>query len=331
MPGMTSEILDQAVLRVARLTPEEQGLMQPLFAATFGHPMNEALMRYKYAPGQGYSVGVWDTGDRLVAHCGVFKRRVLMGGVPRTAVQLGDLMGSPQGRRHLSRRGSPFFMLIDQVLSHLPQPDNPEALAYGFPSDRSMRLGEALGVFVQCDSLVQVAYPTAVPGAMCSDRALEIAAWSTSVAQEIDAAWAAMAQGFRADLIGVRDAQYLAWRYFKHPGRGYRLYRIVGLWKRTIGFVVLKPRGVTWELMDMVGSPEHLPRLITAARRLIGTIGGQTLMVWLTGRWAERLGQEASNHTLLEFRIMANPRTPQAVLDRFNQRWWLTSGDTDYR
>jgi len=342
---MKPETLDRAALRVARLTPAEQGLMQPLFAATFGHPMSEALMRYKYAPGQGYSVGVWDAEGRLVAHCGVFKRRMLMGGVPRTAVQLGDLMGSPQGRQHLSRRGSPFFMLIDHVLSHLPQPDNPEALAFGFPSDRSMRLGEALGVFVQCDSLVQVEYPAAAAGGLFADRALEVTAWSDAVARHMDAAWAAMAEGFREDLIGVRDAQYMAWRYFKHPGQGYRLYRIVSPWlKRTVGFVVLKPNGSIWELMDVVGSVDNLPRLITAARRLIGRgqtsdgglspnrpNGGLSLMVWLTGRWAERLGEGALSRTLLEFRIMANPRTPQAVLARFNQRWWLTSGDTDYR
>ena len=328
---MKPEALDAAAMRVARLTPAEQGQMQSLFAATFGHPLSDLLMRYKYAPGHGYSVGVWDGEGRLVAHCGVFLRRILMGGVPRSAVQLGDLMGSPRGREHLSRRGSPFFLLIDHVLSHLSRPDNPEALAFGFPSDRAMRLGEALGVFVQCDSLFQVDYPAAAAGGMFSDGAQAITAWSESVAHHIDAAWAAMARGFGEDLIGVRDAQYLAWRYFNHPVGGYRLYRIVGLWQRTLGFVVLKPNGTTWELMDIVGAVEHLPRLIIAARRLVGQHGGATLMLWLTEQWADRLGEGAAGRTPLEFRIMANPRSPKAVLARFNQRWWLTRGDTDYR
>ena len=328
---MRPDLLERASLRVARLTPAEQGLMQPLFAATFGHPISAALMRYKYAPGQGYSVGVWDAEDRLIAHCGVFRRRILMGGLPRDAVQLGDLMGSPRGRAHLSRHGSPFFLLMDHVLGQLPQPDNPEALAFGFPSDRAMRLGEALGVYVQCDTLFQLEYPAAAPGGMFADGALEIAAWSDSVARHLNAAWAAMAADFREDLIGVRDARYLSRRYFKHPGRGYRLFRMVGFWQRTLGFVVLKPQGATWELMDMVGPLKYLPRLISAARRLVGPLGGETLMLWLTGRWAERLGEGAARCTPLEFRIMANPRTPQAVRDRFNQRWWLTSGDTDYR
>ena len=119
----------------------------PLFKAVFGHEVPKALLEWKYSKGMGESWGgSGDCNGELLLHCGLIYRQVVFEGELHRAAQLVDLMAHRKSSG-LSRAQSPFFVLIKLILSRLQAPENPYCLAFGFPSERAMRLGEHLGVF----------------------------------------------------------------------------------------------------------------------------------------------------------------------------------------
>ena len=73
----------------------------------------------------------------------------------------------------LSRKSSPFAALIQQVLADLPGDGNPGGLAFGFPSDRAMRLGEHLGLFSSIDRIRQLAFVPLPPSRTSRCRNLQ--------------------------------------------------------------------------------------------------------------------------------------------------------------
>lgn len=330
--GMTSSChATESPLRITAAPAGEEDRIRPLFREVFKVDISPEMVGWKYGQGRGRSWGAWDADDELVVHCGVFYRRALAGGTPRRIAQLGDLMASPHKPGGLTRGQSPFARLIRQLLVELPDASNPDALAFGFPSERAMRLGERLGVFAQIDQVHALSF-TPLPGAWNADRVEPLPSLSPRSAHLLDQLWSAMAADLQEGLVGVRDAAYLQWRYFEHPTHRYTCLLVRSPWlRRPIGVLVVRGDGAERELMDVIAPLAHFPRLIQAARRWLAQTGGDTLHLWLASTYAQRFAPLAQSCQPLEFRIMANPLGPAWVLEKFHHRWWLTSGDTDYR
>jgi hypothetical protein len=141
-----------------------------------------------------------------------------------------------------------------------------------------------------------------------------------------------MAADLRGYIIGIRDSEYLHQRYLKHPEKQYELYLVQTPWLRhQIGGFVVHREGLTVELMEIIAPLKHVPHIVQAAREWLSGIKGQQLKLWLASSHSNLLADQTLSITPLEFRIMANPYTPAQELQRLDQRWWLTSGDTDYR
>lgn len=327
----TADTTNAPLLRIAAAPPGEEDRIRPLFQQVFKVDISPQMVRWKYAEGRGRSWGAWDTDGKLVVHCGVFYRQTLVGGSPRRIAQLGDLMASPQKPGGLTRSHSPFARLVRQLLAELPDATNPDALAFGFPSERAMRLGERLGVFTQIDQVYALTFAP-LPGAWNGDRVDVLPRLGATATHLVDRLWSEMASDLQDGLVGVRDAAYLNWRYFSHPAHGYTCLLVRSPWlRRPIGVLVVRGDGPERELMDLVAPLAAIPRLLQATRRWLGQTGGQTLQLWLASTYAKRFAPLAQSCKPLEFRIMANPLGPAWVLEKFHQRWWLTSGDTDYR
>lgn len=324
----TGQVAEQ--LAIGTLDAAAQPAFQALFAEVFGNPLSPAMRQWKYGDGHGLSIGAWQE-QRLVAHCGIFYRDVLVGGVARRIGQLGDLMAAADKAGGLARRNSPFFRLIRAVLAQLAGPDNPDSLAFGFPSERAMRLGERLGVFASIDQMVELQFP-AQPASWLADRRRQLLAADADFMRLADGLWAAMAADLGDAMVGVRDGAYLSRRYFAHPEHQYRLVEVRPfLSAKPLGLIVLRALGGGWELSDLLGPLEHLPRLLRAAQAEVAALGGHGFALWLTEAYARRYAHLASSCQPLEFRIMANPLGSAELRQRFDRRWWLTSGDTDYR
>lgn len=313
---------------IRKILPEDIEAVLQLFDLVFGRVASRELLKWKYAPGKGEALGVWDEQGCLIAHCGIFYRDVLAGGLKVRAAQLGDLMANPNKPGSLARELSPFHRLIRAVLATLPSPANPGGVAFGFPSDRAMRLGERLGVFATIDRMFELEFPVR----HCwTARPRIIEQLTPRSRNAIDRLWGKMASDLAQFVAGVRDSNYIAWRYLSHPSHKHVIGFARSLLGRPRGVFVLRDTGEGWELLDVVASLHDIPTTIAAASDVVARRAGTRLTMWLASTHAEQFARLAIRSTPTEFRIMANPLGEADFRRDFDHRWWLTSGDTDYR
>lgn len=315
------------MITVRRLSEAELSLLQPLFATVFKSSISLDLLRWKYANGRGEAWTAWQK-DRLVMHCGVCFREVLMGGQLVRAAQLTDLMAFPKATG-LSRAQSPFAELMRTLLKSLPSPHNPDGIAFGFPSDRAMRLGEHLGVY---RAVGRIALLNFTPR---NDKGLRfriVTRLDERLRALVDALWEEMAADLRAAVIGVRNAAAIERRYLAYPEKQYVLLLVESRWlRRPLGMAMIRQDASRPELLDIVAPRNTMPNVISGARAWLSAIGGIELTWLLAEPYAATLAECAASCIPSEFRIMANPFSPAAATLELENRWWLTGGDTDYR
>lgn len=315
---------------IRRLADSELGLIGPLFEQVFQVPFNRALADWKYAEGRGESWTAWLDAAAPAIHCGLAFRTVRWQGGTCRAAQLTDLMALPKAGG-LSRKHSPFVRLTRQILAGLPRPDNPQGLAFGFPSDRAMRLGEHCGVYRAVDRLFGLEFQPR--RSRFAPRCRALAGLDATDAAAAHRRWLAMAQDLADHAVGIRDPGYLAYRYLRHPAKRYTLLALSGRWLgRPLGLAVLGPgQAGHYELLDVVGAWRDVPEILAALQDWLAATGGTRIAWNLTRGFALPLAPYASACTETEFRIMANPDMPEGTLQALENRWWLTGGDTDYR
>lgn len=317
------------MITTRRLADNQLTVIQPLFEQVFRHSASAALLHWKYGNGRGASWTAWWHDRDLALHCGLCFRDVLCAGTPVRAAQLVDLMAPPK-QSGLSRQQSPFTALMHRLLDSLPCPENPDGIAFGFPSDRAMRLGEHAGVYRAVDDWLELEF---TPRKRALGPSFELLDFDDpATAPLIDKLWSRMRIDFASFTLGVRDGLYLSHRYLLHPEKKYIILLVRSRWRRTaLGLVVLAPNPPHPEILDLIGAWNDMPELILAAQRWLHGDGGERLTLMLTAQFARQLAPFANRCSRTQFRIMANPKTPQPALSMLQNRWWLTGGDTDYR
>ncbi len=317
---------------IRRLPDDALASLQPLFESVFKHSISVALLQWKYAALRGESWVTTNAAGDAEIHCGVGFRTVLLCGEAVQAAQLMDLMAAPKARG-LTRQDSPFTTLMQQILRSLPRPGNDAGVAFGFPSDRAMRLGEHLGVYREVDRMMALEF-SPVPTSVAGLHWRELVQIDTPVEAMLDKLWAEMARDFSTFSIGVRNAQYLKHRYLAHPEKRYTLLMVEkkGFWRDVpIGLAVVGPGHERRELLDVVCASKHLQDVVQTAQHWLAGGHTEVLHFFLTERFAKQMAVFAKRCETTQFRIMGNPFSPAASTARLENRWWLTGGDTDYR
>ncbi len=320
MSGTAGLVLER--LPETRLTD-----IQPVFSGVFGHEISTALLDWKYAHGRGQSWVARLVGDPApLVHCGVCFRDILFEGEALRAGQLVDLMAVPKGFG-LSRRASPFALLLKHVLEQLPREVNHAGIAFGVPSGRSMRLAEHCGVATEVDRWLELCLlPVRIP------RAPRLRNWRAGEDSLVAVAWTRMASTLNGAVVGVRDMDYLEHRYLSHPEHSYQVMVVVSPWlRRPIGLVVMRRHAQRVELLDILAAWEDMPDILRAVQNWLALSCCDAAVLSLTESFARQLAPYASSVEATEFRIMGNPFCSADILNRLNNHWWLTGGDTDYR
>ncbi len=150
----------------------------------------------------------------------------------------------------------------------------------------------------------------------------------------LGAAFAIGATGL--DLIDIctliRDMNYLEHRYLSHPEHSYQVMVVVSPWlRRPIGLVVMRRHAQRVELLDILAAWEDMPDILRAVQNWLALSCCDAAVLSLTESFARQLAPYASSVEATEFRIMGNPFCSADILNRLNNHWWLTGGDTDYR
>lgn len=294
-----------------------------LFQEVFGHAMSWELWQWKYANGRGNAVSASRHGA-VIAHYGGMYRDVLLCGQPEWVFQICDVMVHPKERGVMTRKG-PFF-LTAATSAEIYGP-----LGFGFPNARAMAVAEKMGLYNEVGQMVEVRWQPNSPRTRLRTqvRALAINEESKSI---VDALWKEMAHDLRHDVVGVRDWSYLLHRYFQHPQSRYDVLLVRSrLSRRPIGVMILHRLEAACELMDIIAPLRNLPRLLDQARRLTAHWKLPYLYCWISRNHLERFTDCAGAEVPLNVSIPTSCWTGESRAQVFKDRWWLMSGDTDFR
>lgn len=327
------------------LTTQDGEPLQALHRLVFGPEADAAWAAWKYgqAAGQGHGLGcgVWH-GDDLIAHCGGLPRTLWRTGQPVMGIQIGDVMVAPQWRGLLTRRG-PFFHASQAFYQRQVGAQQTHQIAYGFPSERHLRLAVTLKLLWDGGPIHALTWhttpatapqhPTTWPG-----RWRELDPAQNGFDDTVTRAWAAMQAGSRDLTLGQRDAAYLRWRYALRPpaipaqaAPRYRFFALQSGWPWHAGGVaVLSLQGAQAQWLDWVGPPQQLALAAKACRWQAAQAGAGSMHLWASPLVAQHLqatGVDTSSITawlgIPQASVIAPPDFPA-------MHWWLMGGDTDF-
>lgn len=300
-------------------------LFEKVFATTF----DASLWQWKYGGDRGNGV-IACRGQQLIAHYGCLYRRALCFGKPVTALQMCDVMVDPRERGVMTKQGA-FF----QVAATLLEYDlglRRLGLPFGFPNARAARIGERQMLYARVGRILELRWQSSPDRPALSTRAIDITQRTQDYAPVIDRLWTAMRRDLADAILVMRDSHYLRQRYSEHPLYQYRIFLVSSrLMGRPLGLIVLRVLDDSAELMDMVGALAHIPILIEHARRLTDRWGRNALHCWISHQHAHRLATTDVSVVDPDVVIPTNIWVDGPSADSLHDKWWLMSGDTDFR
>jgi hypothetical protein len=317
-----------------RLLEENQAPdMLALFERIFGHSMSSAMWQWKYGGGRGRAIGVWRQ-NQLVAHYGGMTRKILFFGQPQTAVQIGDVMVDSKERSVLTKRG-PFFLMAATFQEYFVGYGKSILTGYGFPNERAMRVAERLCLYTNVGYMSEFEWPAlkGTPRWLTRLQAVDSSnieeAW---IVTAIDECWQKMAEDLREALVGVRDWRYLRYRYLDHPHQRYQIVLIINRFDgKKRGLLVMRHDSESSEIMDLVAPLREIPLLIVHARRLAKINGCSKVFCRITENFAPCFITTGGIRKELEMAIPAPIWSDAPAPEMMHNRWWLMSGDADFR
>lgn len=306
--------------------------VSPLFESSFDTRFDPAIWQWKYGDGRGRAVSVHRNGT-LVAHYGGAPRAILYFSQASKAIQICDVMVLPEHRSFVGR-DTLFFKSAATFLEQQVGNGAEHLLGFGFPNERVLRVAKRLGLYDVTDTFVELHYP--LPSAAQNDACIALENVDPSSVQDraiIEALWAQMALDFEGHIIGVRDWEYLHYRYFSHPFYLRGEYECLALrdtaQKRVIAIVFLKPHEGGRLVMDIVGPIADFERTLNMLRAHIAK-QGLALRCRVTSAHAHRLSQPGVQQHALGIEIPCNIWTRGPSAEQLRGAWWLTAGDMDF-
>lgn len=310
--------------RVGHVLPTDFDSLATLFQDVFGHPMSRALWDWKYGASRGNAVLVRSEGQ-VVAHYGGIYRDILRCGTPDRVAQIGDVMVQSKERGVLTRNG-PFFL----IGTSWPEVYGPRG--FGFPNARAMRVAEKMGLYTRAGHMAQVRWQPSAPRARLGSRLRSLGRGNAADGALVAPLWAAMAHDLRESVVGVRDWAYLERRYFSHPHNQYEVLLVSARFTgKPLGVVVLRRLDDACELLDVIAPLAHFERVIDQARRLSGRWGLPSLYTWTASTHLPLFLACGGTEEALNVLIPASSWTADPQSELFVGKWWLMSGDTDFR
>lgn len=324
--------------RLGHVGQAQSPAARTLFEKVFGQPLSEAAWDWKYGAGRGSAIGLWRE-DVLLAHYGCATRMVWMDGTEVAACQVGDVMVLPEANAGLERQGA-FQQVAATGLELGIGWGRRHLLGYGFPNARALRVAQRLGLYEPVDQVLQLEWH-AQPTGRWGDRLLAIQSVKADQLQPGEPAWQALQNLWDAmkdelphALLPVRDPSWVRHRYGCRPGVAYQVHllrrRIDG---RALGAFVLRLHADHAELMDLIGPPRQMQRLLRAARSSARTQGHSLLRAWITASHASWLDDPADPAQRIDIDVLVPTcrHTPGPSPASLKGRWFLMGGDTDFR
>jgi hypothetical protein len=303
-----------------------------LHTRVFGPGASEEWYQWKYVLGQGLGTGLWHEGE-LIAHCGGVPRTLCREGRQDTGLQIGDVMVAPEWRGILTRRG-PFFQVSHAFYSAHVGARCGHAVAFGFPSERHLRLAVTLKLLwnagpvhvlswnVEATTGIRPVWPWRWDPLDPSDSRFDAS---------VNAAWQRMRAAGAALTLGQRDAAYVRWRYCERPGQRCRFILLRKPWSRTpVGIAVLDIGATQVQWLDWIGDPAAIVAASRACIAEAARAGVASLSAWASPAVTQSLQNSGVAHKDVTAWLGIPRASSVAEEDLASMRWWLMGGDTDF-
>lgn len=320
-------------LTLRDMAHSDMGDVLALHQRIFNSALHGDWFEWKYVQGRGEGVGIWNDRQELIAYCGGFPRRVLQQGQPTDFLQIGDLMVSPEWRGVLTRK-NPFFYACEHLYSTRVGKGQPYQAGFGLTHARAARLHIKQGLSRDAGNVRHLQWRVGPPVSDWLWRTQPLSTDARRMRATIDRAWQAMRREAQDYTMGLRDADYVTWRFTRRPDKSYRLFTLRRIWDlHPLGVIVLSQpsqpgEAVQW--IDWIGPVRHLAQACKGALRIAAQDGAATMTAWASAAVAELLTPTDPEFLapVAEIGILtASDLTPQQS-SRLNL--WLMAGDTDF-
>jgi hypothetical protein len=295
-----------------------------LFQEVFGQPLSRELWDWKYANGHGNAVLASRDGT-LIAHYGGMYREILLCGKPEWAYGGTDVMVHPKERGVMTRQGP--FQLISATTAEMYGP-----VAFGFPTERHMVLAEKMGLYTKAERMVEMRWAPAASGFRVRSRVRALIRGNVADQAMTDHLWGVMAHDLRDGVVGMRDWTYLERRFWGHPHNHYEVLGVTSrLTGKPLGVMVLRRLETTCELLDVIAPLANMALIVDQARRMTALWGLTYLYCWTTTNHAPLFVACGGKEEALNVFVPTSCWTDDPRVNMLKDKWWLTSGDTDFR
>ena len=311
-------------------TLEDLEALQQLFKESFQLEMSKTRWLWKYQGATAWGSAVQRDG-RLVGFYGGMPRQCMLNNEPIQAIQIGDVMVAPDERA--AGRSGPLMRASAGYIDNMSALYPGFAFAFGFPSERPMRLGVALGLYRPVESINEVVWP-ALPKKVSLQYQLNLIknAADPEVQEQINSLWAQMHHDFVGFIVPVRDHARWLYRYANHPEITYELAFIANpLSNGPLSAFAMVEHPDYIELVDFVGGREGVELAVEGARNFAQSQSKPIVKGWFSNAIVNLFVAHSMSVTKtgIEIPIDLRGRTQeQAVLPA---PLWLMAGDTDFR
>ena len=309
-------------------TSSDGATARDLFQRVYSTQIAELFWEWKYGQGRSETL-LARRGSVVVAHYGVLIREMWFLGEPARALQVADVMVEAADRALITREG--VFSRLARAFQALHFGCSEQyAFAFGFPTLKAMRIGERLGLYQTVDQVQELAW-SSMKGSRIGKPIIKRCKGLEGYEACVTQLWGAMAGALPDRVLIRRDYAYLQMRYVAHPEYRYVFLLALSPWTRQpLGLFVVRRDADQLRLMDYIGLPGHLGRLIPALRRWMAPEGSRRLLAWTAS--TQRSFFEETDYVLTEteLAIPANGVFFQVPPSQLRNRWWVSMGDTDF-
>ena len=301
-----------------------------LFEKSFETAFDHEIWRWKYELGNGKCVVARsEPSGPIVSHYGGAPRQINYFGKMDKAIQVCDVMVLPEVRLQYGKN-SLFFKTAATFLEREIGNTVGHLLGFGFPNKKAMNIALRLGLYEKTDDFLEFIFPIADTKSSVEYKLLDIDPKNLAHQSAVDRLWDSMSPAFENGIIGVRNWEYVKYRYFDHP-RG-----ISGEFKRLFlsdaqgdicAAFFLKEHDQCNLIMDIICPFKDITQYILKLSLLLNEV---RLKIWITKGWSKTLEVAGIIENDLGIEIPSNYWNPGPSSEILYGAWWLTAGDMDF-
>ena len=304
--------------------------IRELFEKSFETAFDHEIWRWKYELGNGKCViARSEPSGSIVSHYGGAPRQINYFGKMDTAIQVCDVMVLPEVRLHYGKN-SLFFKTAATFLEREIGNTVGHLLGFGFPNKKAMNIALRLGLYEKTDDFLEFIFPLGANKSSAEYKLLDIDSKNVAHQNAVDRLWGSMSPAFENGIIGVRNWEYVKYRYFDHPlgisGEFKRLFLLDAQGDICAAFF-LKEHDQCNLIMDIICPFKDITQYILKLSLLLNEV---RLKIWITKGWSKAVEVAGIIENDLGIEIPSNYWNPGPSSEVLYGAWWLTAGDMDF-